>query len=302
MGTTIEKLTKVLQTKEAIRTAINNKGGTLTESDTFSSYSTAIDNIQTGSGDNPMQEYVNNNGGDGKPSCEYLFSHYKGTSLDSVLNGLDTSNVADMSSMFYDCSKLTTIPQLDTSNVTNMANMFYYCSSLTTIPLLNTSKVTSMNSMFYSCSSLTTIPALDTSKVTNMSNTFKYCSSLKSISQWNTDKVTNMSAMFAGCNRLKKIDITKLVSGSSYNLEFASDCCSLKTLIIRTMDKIPSLGSTSFNNCYHFYGITDATYNPEGLKDGAIYVPDDKVEALKVATNWSTFADIIKPLSEYVEE
>jgi hypothetical protein len=68
------------------------------------------------------------------------------------------------------------------------------------------------------------------------------------------------------------------------------------------MDEIPSLGSNSFNNCYHSYGTTNATYNPEGLKDGAIYVPDDKVEALKVATNWSTFADIIKPLSEYVEE
>ena len=48
MGTTVEKLNKVLETKEAIRTSINSKGGTLTESDTFSSYATAIDNIQTG--------------------------------------------------------------------------------------------------------------------------------------------------------------------------------------------------------------------------------------------------------------
>lgn len=63
-----------------------------------------------------------------------------------------------------------------------------------------------------------------------------------------------------------------------------------------------SLDSNSFNNCYHFYGTTNADYNPEGLKDGAIYVPDDKVEELKVATNWSVFADIIKPLSTLVEE
>ena len=54
MGTTADKLNKVLQTKEAIRTAINNKGGTLTETDTFASYATAIDNIQSGSANEPI--------------------------------------------------------------------------------------------------------------------------------------------------------------------------------------------------------------------------------------------------------
>ena len=226
MGTTVEKLNKVLETKEAIRTAINNKGGTLTESDTFSSYATAIDNIQTGSEENPLQYVIDNHEGDGKPSCYYLFYFYKGTSLDNVLKSLDFSKVTNMNGMFYHCQNLTTIPQLDTS------------------------------------------------------------------------KVTNMDSMFNRCFKLKKIDITKLASTSS----FADSCYSLKTLIIRTMDTIPSLSSNAFTDCYHFYGTTNADYNPEGLKDGAIYVPDDKVEELKVATNWSTFADIIKPLSEYVEE
>ena len=54
MGTTADKLNKVLQTKEAIRTAINNKGGTLTTSDKFSDYATAIDNIQSGSANEPI--------------------------------------------------------------------------------------------------------------------------------------------------------------------------------------------------------------------------------------------------------
>ena len=67
------------------------------------------------------------------------------------------------------------------------------------------------------------------------------------------------------------------------------------------MDTIPALNSNAFADCYHFYGTQNGTYNPNGLKDGRIYVPDDKVESLKTATNWSVFADIIKPLSEYVE-
>ena len=145
MGTTVEKLNKVLETKEAIRTAINNKGGTLTESDTFSSYSTAIDNIQTGSGENPLQYVIDNHEGDGKPSCHYLFYFYNGTSLDNVLKSLDFSKVTNMSYMFYQCENLTSIPQLDTSKVTNMSYMFYQCRSLTSIPQLDTSKATNMN-------------------------------------------------------------------------------------------------------------------------------------------------------------
>ena len=67
------------------------------------------------------------------------------------------------------------------------------------------------------------------------------------------------------------------------------------------MTTIPSLNSNAFNNCYHFTGTTDANYNPQGLKDGRIYVPDDKVDALKTASGWSTYADIIVPLSTLVE-
>ena len=37
-------------------------------------------------------------------------------------------------------------------------------------------------------------------------------------------------------------------------------------------------------------------------KDFTIYVPDALVEQYKTATNWSKYADKIKPLSEYVEE
>ena len=127
---------------------------------------------------------------------------------------------------------------------------------------------------------------------------FRHCYNLTSIPLLDTSNVADMSYMFYSCHKLEKIDITKLARTDC----FAFCCYSLKILIIRTMDTIPTLNNDAFTNCYHFYGTTNATYNPEGLKDGAIYVPDDKVDALKVATNWSVFADIIKPLSEYVEE
>ena len=79
------------------------------------------------------------------------------TSFEGAISFSDTSNVTDMSYMFYSCSSLTSIPQLDTSKVTNMKYMFYSCSSLTSIPQLDTSNVTNMSYMFSYCFSLTTI-------------------------------------------------------------------------------------------------------------------------------------------------
>ena len=309
MGTTAQKLNKILETKEAIRTAINNKGGTLTTTDTFASYPSAIDSLPSGGGD-PLKEYL-----DETKDASYMFCgdtndssystwYYNLTyeRLQKLLKYNTTSSVTDMSGMFFSCNKLTTIPLIDTSLVTNMSSMFYFCSSLTTIPQLDTSKVTNMSWMFSNCSSLETIPQIVTSNVANMKRMFNSCSKLTTIPQLDTRNVTNMFGMFTYCYILTKIDITHMnINSTSYSDSFASNCYSLTKFIIRNMTAIPPLNSNAFTNCYHFTGTTNATYNPQGLKDGRIYVPDDKVDALKTATNWSTYADIIVPLSTLVE-
>ena len=78
-----------------------------------------------------------------------------------VFKDFDTSAVTDMGSMFYGCSKLTTLDlsSFNTSAVTNMRSMFQECYKLTTLDLssFNTSAVTDMSSMFYYCNNLTTI-------------------------------------------------------------------------------------------------------------------------------------------------
>ena len=287
MGTTAQKLNKILETKEAIRTAINNKGGTLTTTDTFASYSSAINSLPSGGGD-PLKEFL-----DETKNANYLFcgkGYYGGGArttwadnltyerLQKILSYNTTSSVKYMSYMFYYCQKLTTIPSIDTSLVTEIDGMFDDCSSLTSIPQLNTSNVIFMNYMFQRCSNLITIPQL------------------------NTRKVKYMPYMFNGCYKLKTIDITHMnIASTSYTDSFAFDCHLLTKLIIRNMDTIPKLAKNSFANCEHFNGTVHPTFNPQGLKDGRIYVPDDKVDALKTATNWSTYADIIVPLSTLVE-
>lgn len=303
MGTTTDKLNKLIQTKAAIKAALVEKGQN--PSDVFSTYannikaiSTGVDNPLIANSDAEMNTYLND--------TKYLNMYVKFTGqsetyvtgetykiveedadptqyepVGSTPSVKDLLNIRNGQYLFYNCNSLTTdqlnsiIKFDDTENVTNMSQMFYGCDNLTTIPLLDTSKVTDMSQMFYGDAKLTTIPAID------------------------VNNVSSMDYMFRGCYKLTKIDISKLVNNNS---SFAHLCYSLKILIIRNMDTIPSLQSNSFNDCYHFYGTVNATYNPDGLKDGRIYVPDDKVESLKTATNWSVFADIIVPLSTYVEE
>lgn len=55
--------------------------------------------------------------------------------------------------------------------------------------------------------------------------------------------------------------------------------------IIMTASSVATINhSTEFDNCTSLVGI---------------YVPDDLVESYKTATNWVTYADKIKPMSEY---
>ncbi|MGL4283524.1 MAG: BspA family leucine-rich repeat surface protein, partial [Eubacterium aggregans] len=99
------------------------------------------------------------------------------TSID--LGNLDTSNLTDMNSVFFNCSSLTTLDlsSFDTSKVMYMNYTFSNCSSLTTMDLssFNTSKVAMMYKMFYNCSSLTTLDlsSFDTNMGTNMDQLFQ---------------------------------------------------------------------------------------------------------------------------------
>ena len=87
-----------------------------------------------------------------------LFKNYMVSTID--LNNIDTSNVTNMSYMFYYCYNLTSLDLsgFNTGNVTDMSYMFYDCSKLKYILVSNkwsTEKVSSSYSMFYNCKLLT---------------------------------------------------------------------------------------------------------------------------------------------------
>ena len=68
-------------------------------------------------------------------AIEYKVKSKNYNKLKIKLKGID--NVTDMSSMFYRCSSLSSLPDIsnwNTNNVNDMRYIFYKCSSLSSLP------------------------------------------------------------------------------------------------------------------------------------------------------------------------
>ena len=227
MGTTVDKLNKILETKEAIRTAINNKGGTLTETDTFASYPTAIDSLPSGgSGEDRLKKLL-----DTTKSASRLFYEYKGTSVDDLISYNDTENVTDMSYMFYYAGSLVSIPKLNTKKVKNMEYFAGCCFQLSSIGEIDASNITSLKCAFYQVKGDNlSINIYNTGNVTNMYRMCAMCYGLVSLSVLDMNKVTDASDVFNNCSKLTYLKLLnvrislQIGSGTRYGHLIEKDC------------------------------------------------------------------------------
>ena len=94
---------------------------------------------------------------------------------------MNTSNVTDIDSMFYNCPNLKNIPPYDFSKVKNMKMAFWLCPNITSIPPLDTHNVESVYFCFAQCTKLESVPLLDFSNVTNTNLAVAECPSLKDV-------------------------------------------------------------------------------------------------------------------------
>ena len=161
------------------------------------------------------------------------------------LENLNTSEVTDMSMMFEDCQRLTSLDlsSFDTQKVTTMKGMFKDCIALTTIDLssFNTENVTDMSQMFYNCHDLTSLDLshFNTQKVTDMTRMFSDCWALTDLDlgSFNTENVTSMYYMFCDCRVLANLNV------SSFNTENVTDM----TYMFSGCYKLPSLDLSHFD-------------------------------------------------------
>lgn len=215
------------------------------------------------------------------------------------LTTIDLSNIETIGDgAFYSCTSLVSVDL--SSAITIGVNAFYNCAELVSVGDL--SKVTSIGvGSFNRCAALVSVNL--SNKITSLGiETFLRCSSITSVGD--LSNVTSLgNYALAYCHKLESVDLSSVTSVGDYalrqdyaltTLEFGnltslgegalSFCTGLVSVVIRATTP-PTLGTNAFqetNNCL-------------------IYVPDASVDAYKTATNWSSLASRIKPLSEYVE-
>ena len=124
---------------------------------------------------------------------------------------------------------------LNTSEVTNMTSMFNNCSGLTSLDLssFNTANVAYMESMFLRCSGLTSIDlsSFNTANVGDMSDMFEDCTALTSLdlSSFNTARASFIPYMFYRCSNLTTIYAGSgwILPADAYSEGMFQDCTSL---------------------------------------------------------------------------
>lgn len=251
---------------------------------------------------------------------------------DSAFAGMINLTTVDLPSVktieknaFYGCKKLSSvsIPSAEKIGTSAFAgNNKNYAPLITSISL--PSAVTIMSDAFLNDSKLETVylPAADIVYSNAFSGTAIEHLDIPLVTRFvgnpfgnNFPKIVSVNvpnlvtidnSSFAGLYSMKSLDLPKVTvfpgyvfSGSNIvklklgsATSFAKFCFAnvtkLKTLIIETPNMIPKLENNS-------YLATDS-------KDVVVYVPDALVEDYKSATNWSTYADRIKPISELPAE
>lgn len=181
-----------------------------------------------------------------------------------------------------------------TSNATKVKDSAFKSNS--EITSLNLPSATSIGtSAFQGCTALTSVnlPSVHTIKKT----AFCECTALKTANIPNCGNINGYA--FQLCSSLASVNMP----GAVFIAEYAfAGCKSLTKIIIGNGYQVANVEPTTFNGCYHLTGTVDETYNPDGLKDCYIYVPDAWVDDYRSATNWSTYADQIKGISELPTE
>ena len=212
-------------------------------------------------------------------------------------------------SAFYNCKALTKVnttffPGLDSASAYLSSSCFSGCDHITEVDLPATVDALPSNA-FNNCSRLTYVKFLG--RTINGSSVFQGCNSLMTLLLPNVTTISNASNIRL-CSSLESVELPALTSMTGqYNFR---DCVALKRVTFGA--QLANVAPYTFQSCSHleavvFTGATAVvtlsntnafTGTPIASGTGYVYVPDALVSSWKTASNWSTYASKIKPLSE----
>ena len=172
MGTTADKLNRLINTKEGIRQEINRAYETeeISNSDTFNSYIQKLE-------EHPFyimrlieRSIENIKLSNATSISNYAFSNCRSLTSVAFPNATDIGSYA-----FYDCTGLTSVSFPNATSIGSQA--FYSCSSLTSVAFPNATRIGDW--AFQSCSGLTSVDIPNATRID--SEAFDSCSSLTTI-------------------------------------------------------------------------------------------------------------------------
>lgn len=171
-----------------------------------------------------------------------------------------------------------TFTEYSNDTITSIGNSaFRSCTSLTSVSFPKSTNTGAY--AFYDCTKLTDVNFPIAKTIT--SQCFRGCSSLADVT-FPEATVVEAYAFYQNA-KLKTVRLPKV---KSFGISALNGCSGLTALIIEQTDTVCTLATNALASS----GIANGT--------GYVYVPDNKVDSYKSATNWSVYASQIKPLSE----
>lgn len=160
----------------------------------------------------------------------------------------------------------------DTSNISNLSNLFFNCTKLKQIDLhtWNTKSVSTCYWLFRGCSSLEfiNIDGWNTCNVYDMDRMFGECSKLitiKGLNKLNTSNVQFMRLMFISDTSLKSLDLSSFDTQNCIDTsQMFRDCYNLKSIYVSdtfVMTKVYN-STQMFLNCISLIGGAGTTFDP----------------------------------------
>ena len=280
-----------------VASAIRKKKGT-TDTILASNFDTEIESIETGGGSTVTKGIIINEFDENGYATDV--SVVGMTSIPSYYFAADNDNTNRNA-----LNKYVKNIQLPAGTTSIGIGAFQYCTNLALTEL--PAGITSIRVFtFYGCTNLalTELPSGVTSIETGA---FNGCTNL-ALTELPSGITSMVNDAFNGCTNLA---LTELPSGvTSIKPRVFNGCTSLTEMTC--LGNITTIETGAFNGCTKLskfalpnitsvptLSSTDAFRStPIASGTGYIYVPDDLVESFKSATNWSTYADQIKAISE----
>lgn len=248
MGTTTDKLQKILDSKNAIKTAIEEKGVT-NIGDVLSEYANKIASIQTGGSgwtghadveglkaigwdDEDIAYYQEHGVNWNEEDDEYHKVPQDNIDLYGIVN---IDNIGDYKDI------IVYLPKIDLNGKTDLSNKFENFYSLIAVPNLNILNDTIMTATFKHCESLVSFN-IDLSKAKSLQDTFGYAYSIKRF-KFDLLSTTTLYGFMYGCRAIEYIesDIRSVISAE----EAFANCSSLRFCNLKNLKTSIKITDTS---------------------------------------------------------